>query len=132
VHNEQMIIPSIALRFMAWACLIALAVASWMPSWMPGKEMFLRTGFNTWVEHVAAYLITGIAVIIAYPRRPAWSIVAMLCAYAGILELGQMYVPGRHAGLRDWLASCCGVLSAWVAVVFHRHYLGNLPGGSDG
>ena len=62
------------------------------------------------------YLIAGIAVIIAYPRRPTWSIVAMLCAYAGILELGQIYVPGRHAGWLDWLASCSGVLCAWGMV----------------
>ncbi len=91
--------------------------------------MLFRTGFNTWVEHVAAYLIAGIAVIIAYPQRPAWSIVAMLCAYAGILELGQMYVPGRHAGLLDWLASCSGVLSAWVAVVSEGHYRRHSSGG---
>jgi VanZ family protein len=112
-----------ALRCIAWACLIGLAVGSWTPSLTSGEKMFFRTGFNTLLEHVAAYLIAGIAVIIAYPRRPTWLIVAMLCAYAGILELGQMCVPGRHAGLLDWLASCSGVLCAWIMVVFQRHYL---------
>jgi VanZ family protein len=119
----------IALRFIAWACLIGLAVASWTPSWTPGKEMFFRTGFDTRLEHVAAYLIAGIVVIIAYPRRPIWSIAAILCAYAGILELGQIYVPGRHAGMFDWLAGCSGVLTACVTVsVFQRHYPGKIPG----
>jgi hypothetical protein len=76
------------------------------------------------------YLISGIAVIIAYPRRPTWSIAAILCAYAGILELGQIYVPGRHAALLDWLASSSGVFCACVTVfVFQGHHLGNLPGG---
>jgi VanZ family protein len=39
-------------------------------------------------------------------------IVASLCAYAGILELGQMYIPGRHAAVLDWIASSSGVLCA--------------------
>ena len=115
--------PSIALRFIAWACVVGLAVASWTP----GQEM-VRTGFNTRLEHMAAYLIAGIAVIVAYPRRPTWSIAAILCAYAAILELGQLYIPGRHAALLDWLASSGGVLCACLTVfVFdRRHRLGNL------
>jgi VanZ family protein len=115
--------PSNALRFIAWACVIGLAVASWMP----GHEM-VRTGFSTRLEHVAAYLIAGIAVIIAYPQKPAWAIAAALSAYAGILELGQMYIAGRHAALLDWLASSSGVLCACLSVfVFRRcNHLGNL------
>jgi VanZ family protein len=110
--------PSIALRLLAWACVIGLAAASWTP----GQEM-VRTGFNTRLEHVAAYLIAGITVIIAYPRRPIWSIAAILSAYAGILELGQMYIPGRHAAVLDWLASSSGVLCACLTVfVFQRRH----------
>jgi VanZ family protein len=113
-------IPCVALRFIAWACVIGLAVASWTP----GQEV-VRTGFNTRLEHMAAYLIAGIAVIIAYPRRPTWSIAAILSAYAGILELGQIYVPGRHAALLDWLASSSGVLCACVTVfVFQGRHPG--------
>jgi integrase len=29
--------------------------------------------------------------------------------YAGILEIGQIYVPGRHSQLEDFAASCLGV-----------------------
>jgi VanZ family protein len=107
--------PSIALRFLAWLCVIGLAVASWTP----GQEM-VRTGFNTRLEHLAAYLIAGIAVILAYPRRPTWTIAAILCAYAGVLELGQLFIPGRHAALLDWLASSSGVLCACLTVFFFR------------
>ena len=95
------------LKTIAWVCIIGLAVASWTP----GQEM-IRTGYNTRLEHAVAYLIAGIATIIAYPRKPIWLIVAGLCAYAGILELGQMYVPGRHAAVLDWIASSSGVLCA--------------------
>jgi VanZ family protein len=116
--------PCVALKFIAWACVVGLAVASWTP----GEEM-VRTGFNTRLEHVAAYLIAGIAVIIAYPRRPDRSIAPILCAYAGVLEFGQMYVPGRHAALLDWLASSSGVLCACVTVFVFRD-LRNVRGGS--
>jgi hypothetical protein len=111
------------LRYIAWACVIGLAIASWTP----GEEM-IRTGFNIRLEHTAAYLIVGIAVIVAYPRKPIWSLVAILCAYAGLLELGQMHIPGRHAALLDWIASSSGVLCASLTViVFHRRYgIGNL------
>jgi VanZ family protein len=127
VHSERMKISSVALKFIAWASVVGLAVASWTP----GQEM-VRTGFNTRLEHVAAYLIAGIAVIIAYPRRPTWSIAAILCTYAGILELGQMYIPGRHAALLDWLASSSGALCACVAVLFFKGYfLRNLPSGGS-
>ena len=49
----------------AWICIIGLAVASWTP----GQEM-IRTGFSTRLEHTVAYLIAGIAAIIA-PRKPS-------------------------------------------------------------
>jgi VanZ family protein len=104
------------LRCIAWACVIGLAIASWTP----GEEM-IRTGFNTRLEHTVAYLIAGIAVIVAYPRKPIWSLVAILCAYAGLLELGQIHIPGRHAALIDWVASSSGVLCAsLLMIVFNR------------
>jgi VanZ family protein len=58
-------------------------------------------------------------------------IAAILCAYAGVLELGQICIPGRHAALFDWLASSSGVLCACLTVfVFQRrHHLGNLLSG---
>jgi VanZ family protein len=111
---------SVALRVIAWVCVGALAVASWTP----GQEM-VRTGFNTRLEHLVAYLITGIAVISAYPRSRTWTIAAILCAYAGVLELGQLFIPGRHAALFDWLASSSGVLCACLTVYFFhkRHHI---------
>jgi VanZ family protein len=115
MNNGQMKVPYVAMRFIAWACVIGLAVASWTP----GPDI-VRTGFNTRLEHTAAYLIAGIAVFVAYPRKPQWLIAALLGAYAGVLELGQMYVPGRHSALLDWVASSGGVLCAWITVLISR------------
>lgn len=82
----------------------------------------IRTGFNTRLEHTIAYLIAGIAVFVAYPRQSIWSITALLCAYAGVLELGQLFIPGRHAAIVDWVASSTRVLfAAMAAFVFRGH-----------
>ena len=115
MNNGRMKIPYVAMRFIAWACVIGLAVASWTP----GPDM-VRTGFNTQLEHMAGYLIAAITVLVAYPRKNPWSIAGLLSAYAGVLELGQMYVPGRHAELLDGLASSGGVVCACVTVFFYR------------
>jgi VanZ family protein len=107
--------PYVAMKFIAWASVISLAVASWTP----GQEM-VRTGFNTQLEHTTAYLLAGIAVLAAYPQKTPWLIAVLLGGYAGILELGQMYVPGRHAALLDWLASASGVICAYLTIFFYR------------
>jgi VanZ family protein len=115
MNSGRMKIPCIAMRFVAWACCIGIAVGSWTPG-----LYIIRTGFDKRFEHTAAYLIAGIAVLLAYPLRSPWSMAALLSAYAGVLELGQMYVPGRHATLLDWLASSSGVVCVWLPVFFCR------------
>jgi VanZ family protein len=69
---------------------------------------------------MAGYLIAAITVLVAYSQKPPWLIAVILGVYAGVLELGQMYVPGRHAALLDWLASFGGVVYACVTVLFYR------------
>jgi VanZ family protein len=39
----------------------------------------------------------------------------MLIAYAGVLEIGQNFSPGRHASVFDFAASSCGVIAGAVA-----------------
>jgi hypothetical protein len=94
-------------RFVAWFSIAVLGVASWLPA-----EEMIRTGADGRLEHAAAYLISGLAVFTAYPRRLKWLIAILMMCYAGILEFGQLWVPGRHAGILDWAASSGGVLCA--------------------
>ena len=105
------------LRAIAWFSIAALALASWLP----GDEM-IRTGANGRLEHAAAYLISGLAVLTAYHQRPKWLMATLMTCYAGVLELGQLFVPGRHAAILDWLASSSGVLCAVVLVAAHDAY----------
>lgn len=72
----------------------------------------IRTGFDARLEHVAAYLVAASTVSRAYPRLRPLRLAITMIAYAAVLEIGQRLVPGRHAGLLDWLASSSGVIVA--------------------
>jgi VanZ family protein len=98
-------------RFAAWTCLVLLAVLSWLPS-----EEMIRTGLNTRIEHAVAYMGTMLAVAAAYGIRLGLiRLAGMLIAYAGVLELGQIYSPGRHSSVLDFAASSCGVVAGTIA-----------------
>ena len=62
-------------------------------------------------EHVLAYLATASVLAIGYPaRRDGLRIVVLLTLYAGILEIAQLWIPGRDSRLIDFAASCSGAL----------------------
>jgi VanZ family protein len=99
-------------RWATWPCVVLLAVLSATP----GDEM-VRTGAPGLVEHFVGY--TGAAGIAAlgYGRRVSYLlIVAWFIAYAGLLELGQLWVPGRHSRVVDFAFSSAGATAAVVAV----------------
>lgn len=103
----------------ALACLVALLFLSLTP----GPYM-VRSGADSRLEHVAAYAGSTMIVAAAYRERfSALAIALLLVAYAGLLETGQLFVPGRHASLLDWGASSTGVIigSVLAAISFTRN-----------
>jgi VanZ family protein len=104
------------LRVAAWTCVVLLAVLSWLPA----DDMF-RTGVDGRIEHVVAYTGTMLFVGAAYALRVGvLRLMAMLIGYAGILEVGQNFSPGRHSSVLDFAASSVGVIVG--AVIFHFIY----------
>ena len=69
-------------------------------------------------EHLAIFLSTGLSFGVAYPARP-WVLAIGLASFCGATEIAQLWVPGRHARLVDFLvdaaAACIGVGMACVA-----------------
>ena len=62
-------------------------------------------------EHFIAYLGTTTVMGLAFKKRPRLPVLcALLIAYAAILEMGQLYSPGRHASLQDFAFSSSGVM----------------------
>jgi VanZ family protein len=102
----------------ALACLGALPFLSLTPS-----AYMVRTGADSRLEHVAGYAGSAIIVTTLYRERfGPLAIALLLIAYAGLLETGQLFVPGRHASLVDWGASSAGIIigSALTAISLSR------------
>jgi VanZ family protein len=64
------------------------------------------------MEHFLVHILLGVAFGIGYPKR-IWLQVLGLVALTGAIELAQIFVPGRHARMSDFLidsgAACLGI-----------------------
>src|SRR5690242_9672643 len=94
-------------RAWTWACVVALVVLAWTPG-----QYMVRTGIlSGHQEHFIAYFLSAMTISAAHARLvfPGWTAL-FLIFYAAVLECGQLYVPGRHPALGDFIASSTGAL----------------------
>jgi VanZ family protein len=85
-------------------------------SLVPG-EMRPHTGYPGQAEHFLAYWVAAVAICIqqrTWINRIAFAVA--LCLYAGILEILQIWIPGRHSQLIDFAASASGAVSGCLLV----------------
>lgn len=69
-------------------------------------------------DHFLAYLLLGaLTAWIRVARVQTRWLLLLVPLYAGLLELGQLLVPGRDASVENFLASAIG---AWVGVVIGK------------
>lgn len=96
------------IRIIAWFLASAITVLSLVPPWLRPQ-----TPAPHKLEHFAIFFATGVAFGFGYFRRPV-AVSIGLVVFAGMIELAQLYVPGRHARLSDFivdaLALCVGVV----------------------
>jgi|SRR4029077_8683192 VanZ family protein len=103
-------------RWLTWACVALLAILSLTP-----RDYMVRTGASEQLEHFVAYLGTGAIASIGYGRRVAAFLIAgPLCGYAALLEIGQIWVPGRHSRVIDFAASAAGAAAGVVLIRLWR------------
>jgi VanZ family protein len=100
------------LRLFAWALAAAIAFATLgPPSYRPHSEL----GQNG--EHALAFVLLGLAFGLAY-KRDRWLTAFITMAMIGLVEILQLWTPGRHARLSDFivnaLAACIGLAAAAV------------------
>lgn len=66
-------------------------------------------------EHALAFVLVGLAVGLAFPRRKLL-VAAVSVVLIGLLELMQLWAPGRHARLEDFVVdavtACAGLAGA--------------------
>lgn len=97
-------------RLAAWGLAIAIVVLSLVP-----PSLRPETGAPHDVEHFLIYYGAALAFALGYEVRYNL-LIALLIAFSAAVELAQLFVPGRHARLSDFvvdaLSMCAGVVTA--------------------
>jgi VanZ family protein len=95
-------------RIAAWSLATAIAVLSVVP-----PNLRPETGAPHDVEHFLIYSATGLAFGLGYDRKHGL-LAILLLIFAGSIEIAQLFVPGRHARLSDFIvdafAMCVGLM----------------------
>jgi VanZ family protein len=99
-------------RLFAWLLAAAVTFATLGPPQFRPHSNFGQDG-----EHTLAFILVGLAFGLAYPRqRVLTTVIAVVMI--GLLEILQLWAPGRHARLEDFvvdaLAACAGIAMAAV------------------
>ena len=75
------------------------------------------------IEHLLVFVVTGLALAMAYSWR-WWLQAAALALFAVAIEAAQLFVPGRHARLSDLAVHLAGagigIAAAHLAAVLSR------------
>jgi VanZ family protein len=99
-------------RVIAWGLAAAIVVLSIVPARLR-PETVLPHG----LEHFAIFFVTGIAFSVSYQQK--YRLIALLVMFSGVVEIAQLFVPGRHARLADFvvdaLAVCAGIVTPLLA-----------------
>jgi VanZ family protein len=98
---------TIILRVFAWQLAAAVAFATLGP---PGYRPHSDFGQNG--EHALAFVLIGLAFGLAYTQRRLLT-AAIAVAGIGLLEILQLWAPGRHARLSDFIVDA---LAAWAGL----------------
>jgi len=106
---------SVLLRVAFIGCLVALMTLAWLP-----EKAMTRTILGGHAEHFIAYLGSATIMGLTFRKSPHLAVLcALLIMYAAILEVGQLYSPGRHASVQDLAFSSAGVVTGglflWMA-----------------
>jgi len=103
---------TLILRIFAWLLAAAVTFATLGPPRYRPHSNFGQDG-----EHALAFVLVGLAFGLAYKQRRLLT-TAIAVVMIGVLEILQLWMPGRHARLEDFivdaLAACVGLAGAAV------------------
>jgi VanZ family protein len=104
---------SILVRAFAWLLAAAVTFATLGPPSLRPHSDLGQDG-----EHALAFILLGLAFGLAYRQRRL-AVAAVSVVLIGLLELMQLWAPGRHARLEDFLVdaltTCVGFALAAAA-----------------
>src|SRR6202035_1120124 len=115
----------IMLRIFAWLLAAAVTFATLGPPRFRPHADLGQDG-----EHALAFVLVGLAFGVAYPRHRRLTAVGA-GILIGMLELLQLWMPGRHARWEDFvvdaLAACAGIAVAAVLDWLLRRLTSDTP-----
>jgi VanZ family protein len=102
-------------RTVAWLMLSAIVVLTMVP---PGVRPITFVPHK--IEHAGIFLVAGISFGIAYRGRECLLSIAAF-VFCAAIELAQLYVPGRHARLSDFIVDAiAAVIGIFVGSILLR------------
>jgi VanZ family protein len=113
---------TLMLRIIAWLLTAAVTIATLGPPRLRPHSDLGQDG-----EHALAFLLVGLAFGLAYTRHRLLT-ATIAVVLIGVLELLQLWMPGRHARWEDFvvdaLAACAGIAVAagldWLVQLTRR------------
>ena len=100
--------------FAVFACFLSLAFVAFAT--LSPIELRPTTELGPSWEHLAAFAVIAAFPTLAFPKR-VWQILVVVVLAAILLEVAQLYVPGRHArwidGATKIFGSLTGVAAGW-------------------
>jgi VanZ family protein len=108
------LVINVAFRTAAWLMAAAIVVLSLVPPvYRP------TTAAPHDIEHLAIFVATGLAFGLGYRCRHLYQAMGLI-VFAGAIEFAQIWDPGRHARIVDFIvdatSACVGTLIAWLVL----------------
>ena len=91
------------IRIAAWSFAATIVVLSLVPS-----DLRPETGFPRLLEHFLIFATTGAAFGLGYEAKRA-TLAIQLVLFAGSVEIAQLFAPGRHARLSDFIVDAIAI-----------------------
>ena len=99
-------------RGVAWLILLAIVSVTVVP-----PTLRPTTPTPHIIEHAAAFFVNAIAFSVGYPQRELVLSIGAVLFCAGI-EAVQLFVPGRHARLSDFLVDAAAAVAGIFVAQF--------------
>lgn len=119
--------PTELVRWVALGCLILLLGAIFVGGEAPGAGSLFAPPWDKLV-HLLAFGSIGVFVALSAPALPATAILPIVAAIGAMDEFHQAFLPGRQAGLDDWLADLVGGMLALPIVTRLRFVYSPISG----
>ena len=102
-----LILPNAGLEFIGESLPWVGASVFWLDNVVPGWDM----------DHLVAFALLGASARFALRLTHPFWVLAGLCAFAGLTEAAQYWVPGRTASLVDAALDVAGALLGYTVAV---------------